>query len=29
MRDIRKAEAAMEAGEVVDADALRAKYLTR
>lgn len=29
MRDIRKAEAAIEADEVVDAGALRAKYLSR
>jgi len=29
MRDIRKAEAAVEAGEIVDTAALRAKYLTR
>lgn len=29
MREIRKAEAAVEAGDVVDADALRAKYLKR
>jgi prevent-host-death family protein len=29
MREIRTAEAAVEAGDVVDADALRAKYLTR
>ena len=29
MRDIRKAEAAVEAGEVLDAEALRAMYLTR
>lgn len=29
MREIRKAEAAIEAGEVVDADELRRKYLQR
>jgi prevent-host-death family protein len=29
MSDIRKAEAAVEAGEVVTADELRSKYLTR
>jgi antitoxin YefM len=29
VRDIRKAEAAIERGDIVDADALRAKYLKR
>jgi prevent-host-death family protein len=29
LREIRKAEAAIDAGDTVDADALRAKYLTR
>jgi len=29
MRDVRKAEAAVEAGEVVTADELRSKYLDR